>query len=328
MINILVLEPEYVSNTGWWRLYAPFSVMKIMYPGVFDFRFRSKELNYFDAWNADVIIQARPGSGKPGEQEARNQLMKMAQNIVPGGRRVIVDIDDNILGMPPDHDLYNIYNEKARVKSTRECIELADAVWISTPAFLDTYRADAQVMPNAIPPEWLPNEPAKDNGIFAWRGAKIQMHDILGQGLKNWPMYRDMAKTGVFIGYRPPIEGNEKWRDAPYLDDPEKYFGFMRQMGINYLWKPMVKNGFNDHKSNIAVLEATMSGGVCLTNYAGKPGWEYAVSEPVPYSEACMFWEAAKNNIVENYNLYKTAQARAQSIFSLVPHLLPVTNDK
>ena len=92
---------------------------------------------------------------------------------------------------------------------------------------------------------------------------------------------------------------------------------------LNVIWKPLLVHPFNDHKSNINWLGATMAGGYTITNYAGRPGWEYASAEILPYSDACDLWAASKENIIENYNLIKTAQMRAQTIARLVPHLIP-----
>jgi hypothetical protein len=95
--------------------------------------------------------------------------------------------------------------------------------------------------------------------------------------------------------------------------------------GINAIWKPLTDCAFNDHKSNINLLVATIGGGYCITNYAGRPGWEFASSEVLPYPEACELWRAAKDDIIKRYNLADTARMRAESIFRLVPQFLNAT---
>ena len=55
------------SNTGWWRLWRPLKVVRQMYGHLFAFEFKRKDLTYQDAWDADVIILARPGGTKTPE---------------------------------------------------------------------------------------------------------------------------------------------------------------------------------------------------------------------------------------------------------------------
>jgi hypothetical protein len=75
---------------------------------------------------------------------------------------------------------------------------------------------------------------------------------------------------------------------------------------------------FNDAKSNIAWIEATVSGGICLTNYAGKTAWENAVSEMPTYDEAVVIWEKSKERILKDFNLIEGAKLRAASIERLL----------
>lgn len=322
MIKVLVLEPPLVSNVGWWRLWRPLGVIKAAFPQLFQFTFKRKDLDYFDAWNYDIVITARPGSGKtPAEQTAVNQFVEEAKKA--GGAKFIVDIDDFVFGIPKGHPLYTEYQKKDRVKAMEECMSLADAFWYSTPAFLETIDKGGQVMPNAIFPEELPKEPTSDKGIAAWRGHSIQIHDLMGAGADVWPEIRDKAQVWFWMGYYPPLKHTETSTELPYVSDPAAYMELIRKTPLNVLWKPMIDCTFNLHKSNIAMIEATMAGGYCLTNFAGRPEWENTSATWLPYKDGVKLWEQARQDIIDNYNLGKWAIARAEHMVSLVPHLLP-----
>lgn len=319
MIKILVLEPPYISNVAYWRLFRPLKIMAQLNPGVFSFEWKRKDLTFADAWNADVVIMARPGTGRHADYQTAIEFIQKAKR---WGAKFIVDLDDDLLGIPDDHELYSEYNKPDRRKAIVETLKMADAFWVSTSAFLTTYSPQAEVIPNAVLPTDLPEEPAPDRGLWAWRGRSVQIHDLVGMGADWYEQIKDIPKQWVFLGYRPPLRHSKNQEVVPYLDDPELYMQALKASQFNGIWKPMQDVRFNDHKSNIAWIEATMSGGVCLTNYAGKSGWELSVSEIPEYPDACKIWERSKAEIIEKYNLVNTAQMRAQSIFRLCSYML------
>lgn len=85
------------------------------------------------------------------------------------------------------------------------------------------------------------------------------------------------------------------------------------------MWKPLTVNAFNDCKSNIAWIEATMAGGVCVTNYAGKGGWADSLPDFTDDPELVRdTWELSKEVILEHYNLLKVNEARFESILKVL----------
>ena len=326
-LKILVLEPPNLTNVGYWRCWLPFQAIKAMYANSavnFEFTYKRKDLTFEDAWNADVVVAPRPGS-KPDVSEF---LEKAKDN----GARIILDLDDHIFGLPDAHQLYFPYSKGApQYESAMKAIELADLFWFSTPIFMETYaekfKKPGLVVPNAIPPEWLPEAPAPDRGLWSWRGRDIQVHDLIYAGWDWYEEIKDRPKQWIFLGWKPPLRHSNNTQPVPYIDDVQKYLLNVRKSGFNGIWKPMIDCPFNDHKSNIAWIEATMSGGVCLTNYAGKPGWEYSTKDFPTYKQACELWEKSKAEIKKNYNLYQAAAIRARSMIEICSHLLPTSPD-
>lgn len=310
MINVLVMELPQISNVGWWRVYRPLQAVRKMYPNAFDFRVKREGLTYQDAWWADVLILSRPFT-KPycGEflQEAKE-----------AGCKIVIDLDDDIFGLPQGHQLYHHYKAGTQpILEAERAFKLADLFWFSTEKFLETYTKNGLVVPNAIFPEEMPEAPAPDLGRWAWRGNTVQYHDILGVGREWYAEHRDEAKSWTFCGILPPMDHAENVETLPHIEHPRKYFQAFSAARFNGIWKPLTDCRFNDHKSNIAMIEAAMGGGICVTNYAGKPGWETALTNIPTYDKAVETWSNSKKLITEQYNLWTTAQQRAQSLAAL-----------
>lgn len=324
MIKILVLEPPYLSNTGYWRLYRPLDVMRRLYPGIFDITFKIKDVTYADLIEHNIVITRRPGSF---DNDGLIKLLEKARGL---GRHVIFDEDDAVMQCPDTHELHSIFAKKEVRERYGMALRCASQFWFSTPKFFETIpqflgpeTKGALVIPNAVLPDDLPDEPAPDMGLIGWQGKSIQVHDLMA-GRQWYDANKHKAQQWVFFGYKPPLDHLDNTTTIPYIDDVDVYMASFRANAINAMWKPLTVCPFNDHKSNINLLGAAVGGGYCITNYAGKPGWEYASSEILPYSEACDLWAAAKADVLENYNLEKTAHMRAQSIFALCPEFLKI----
>lgn len=320
MIKILILYPEHLDNVGYWRLFRPFRIMRSLYPGVFSLTYKAEKITYADIDSHDVIITRRP-YGKSGVA-----LVELLQKAVFLGKPVIFDEDDLVVNCPDTHELSEIYKKPDVRNEYVSALKCASTFWFSTPAFLETIHPNGEVIPNAVLPEDIRDEPAPDMGLFGWQGKSIQTHDLIGAG---WDWYETnkespLVQRWVFFGYKPPLRHAENTETVGYINDVDVYVSSFKQNGINGLWKPLIEHPFNDHKSNLSLLTATMGGGYCITNYAGKPGWEFASKELIPYNEACELWQAAKDHVLQNYNLLDTARMRAESILRLVPHLRPM----
>lgn len=318
MIRVLIIEPRFLTNCGYWRLYRPFEVMRLLFPRDFSLSYRAEKIGYADLMEHDIIITRRP------TQRDGAVLIKILEKARQLGKPVIFDEDDAVMACPPEHELYTVFQKKEVREQYIEACKLASMFWFSTPAFLETIHPNGLVIPNAILPQDMPDVPTPDIGLFGWQGKSIQVHDLMA-GRAWYDENKEKAKQWLFFGYTPPLEHANNVTTIPYIEDVDIFMQSFRQNGINAMWKPLIDCSFNDHKSNINLLGATMGGGYCITNYAGRPGWEYASKEVLPYSEACELWAASKAHIIEKYNLIDTAQMRAQSIFALLPHFLNKT---
>jgi hypothetical protein len=222
---------------------------------------------------------------------------------------------------------------KKRRKILENHMKIADLLWYSTDFLLKKYGKGVHV-PNAIDTTILPAEPAPDAKRVMWRGNSIQMHDLLGAGRPMFAAIQDYAQTLGFIGFLPPFFEYQNpvydYETAlaekpmcdvvinyPVIDNTSMY---LQQLGFdhwNYIWKPLIDHDFNRAKSNISMIEAAISGGVCLTNFAGQPQWENATGEILPYDDACDLWAKACADIRVNYDITTAANIRASWLIKL-----------
>ena len=119
-------------------------------------------------------------------------------------------------------------------------------------------------------------------------------------------------------GMLPNLDHLPNVRVEEYEVSIPSYFAKVKHLQLNGVWKPLVPCLFNDAKSNIAWIEATVSGGVCLTNYAGKTAWENAVNYMPTYDEARQIWQMSKERVLKDFNLVDGASLRAASIEKLL----------
>lgn len=307
MIKILVLEADRLNGVTWWRCYKPFSELRKQHRDL-DFEFKSK-VTVQDLMLYDLIITYRP------TQTAQLDFLRAAKQF---GVPVIIDCDDDLSNLPPSHPMALDYNSVRHIFA--ESLSLASYVWVSTEQLL--YSCDAlgkgEVMQNAITSDMLPDAPAPWKGIFAWRGNENHMADLLNHR-KWYERNTTAAQEWRWIGYFPPFRHGTNARPLPYNGNVCGFIAALPYSGTNVTWKPLEDNAFNAAKSNIAWIEATMSGGVCVTNFAGREQWGNALKDfPTDPELVAMTWERSRADIVENYNLHEVNERRYLSIKTLV----------
>jgi len=319
MIKILCIEPRQLTPVGYWRVFKPFEEMRRLFPGVFEIEYKSEKLDYADISGADVIFMTRPHKMESFEWIREAKMTK--------GILFVMDMDDDLLDMPREHPLFADF--KKRRKIIENHMKIADFLWYSTEYLMKKYGKGMHV-PNAVDISLLPEKPAPDRRKIMWRGSSIQMHDLLsGQAMFDKIQLR--ARHFGFIGFLPPFynykldvydletsladTSNEPHIvNYPIIDNTSAYLKQLQIDQWNYVWKPLMDHGFNEAKSNIAWIEATISGGVCLTNFAGRVQWEHSTAEILHHDAACELWAKSCEVIRKDYNLQATAQLRAVSI--------------
>lgn len=327
-VKVFVLNPnEGLNGVTYWRLYQPFDFLQAAHGDEIDITYNRGELQVQDFLQHDVYFFLRPYM--PMHLHMIQELKRYRRHF--GGLcPIIMDFDDDNKSLPHYH--LNYRDEGLGYQYTKECLQYADAVWTSTLPILESYQPDAHpetefsVIPNSVSAydmfmqaRFNPIEDKKKSaGVMWWGGSAGHHHDLYAWESQYYKL-AERASKFYFTGYLPPFKHGDNLQYIPHILPTLQYFEAVKQARPNYIWKPLQNNKFNDAKSNIQYLTATLAGALCLTNYAGRPGWEYAVKDLVrDNDEAHRLWKEAKDDIQRRYNLTDATKQRYDSIMRLV----------
>ncbi len=309
MINLIVVDDNKLDGVSFWRNVEPFAALRKQYRGQISIRNETERVSVSDMKQADAVVMFRP---------IKPDSLRFVQNCKMLGIKVIIDIDDDIWTVPYYHPAYMQFE---RYKDTaRQIYELADAVWTSTDQlrYVIGDLGKTEVMQNAVMPEWLPDNANPYTGVAAWIGSAGLQYDLSGASSDWFSRWQDKYRQWLFFGYRPEIASGANCAGVPYGFVYE-FFQQITAAKPNVIWKPLRDLPFNHAKSNIAWLTATMSGGVCVTNFAGHDGWECALPGfTTDEDEIYEKFHHSRNVILQDYNLLEVNDRRMQSISQLV----------
>lgn len=302
-MRLLIIEKPEMTPVSWWRCFMPLQMMRRLDPN-FEFEITEK-FSDGDLTRFDALLLFRPSY--PVEMSAIATAKKM-------GLKVIVDYDDDFQNVPEFSPVFGKIMEPERQNVVRAVAATADMVWTTTEAISTAMqRPDAHVIPNAVPETWIPKKPAQNTKSASWRGREMQYMDVVFQGIvSGW--YNQIAtlpEVWTWMGWMPfPRAEGPKHVFREY-GNITQYIDYVRNAGINVLWKPLVECQFNDAKSNISWIEATIGGGVCVTNYAGKKWWEHALPD-FTFDDKVLreTWEVSAQSVYERHNLKAAARQR------------------
>ena len=305
--KILIVEPPGLNGVNWWRIHHPFMHIARQYGEYYDIAKTTKQVTNEELMYVDVVFCSRPCT--PTD-------VKILQRAKKFGCKILLDFDDNILNLPIGHTLLMDFAEFA--PHIRECMALADWIWCSTEPL--QYVCDAlprsEVIRNAVTTEQIEQATfAPWTRTAAWRGTHAQFHDLYDQRAFFEANYQ-VPDFWRWLGYIPPFAEveNTVFEGQRWTQDTAGYILDLPKLKCNWLWKPMKEHPFNESKSKIAWIEATLSGAVCVTNFAGRPQWELCTTEFIEQSEALELWEASKQRIRLEYNLFTENAKRHESI--------------
>lgn len=194
---------------------------------------------------------------RPAENAELN-MMLVAKNY---GVKVIVDYDDDLLNWDDYNPAKGYYDNKA--ENIKECLKVADEVWVSTQAIKDVYslyNKNIHVIPNA----YMWGEPEKPNLLnrkVLWRGSPTHEVDMLlypyeklVKGNEKWQFY---TMGWEYTYYKLTLGDNYNWLGVVPITN---FFEMIKEINPNVMMFPLVDTQFNRGKSNIAWLEATSIG--------------------------------------------------------------------
>lgn len=312
MIRILSIDSPDVDGVSWWRNIRPLTELQRANKDI-QIKFAGENVTLHDLMQTDIVIMFRPTSDKSLKflENCKNRLFST---------KVIIDIDDNLWRLPPGHPSEADY--AANETNLRKIYAMADGIWCSTESIMpyaDALDGRGVVVKNAVLERDFPTKPARYNSLACWRGSQSQFADIENRDSIEWfERSADMFKKWLFWGYYPASMRKMNTAGMRRVDLIQ-YISSLPTSGINVMWKPLQENEFNDAKSNIAWLEATLAGGICVTNYAGKKEWEMACPEFSNNEDFIAHqWKLSRDWAIDKYNLEGINKTRYNHILSLL----------
>lgn len=210
------------------------------------------------------------------------KIIQIAKRV---GVKVITDYDDNFFEVPRDNPCYADYMQPQSKKRIAEIIALSDAVTVSTKElkrFLGkrspeghTLNDNIFVVPNSFDTRIFTEKKTFNTlPIVAWRGSNTHQKDISQYTQEMISVSKDHPEwEWHFCGYDPwwltelLPKGKVKYTETISVMDFLDYF--RAEVTPSIVVVPLADHAFNRAKSNIAYIEATYAGAVCLA-----PDWE------------------------------------------------------
>jgi hypothetical protein len=263
-------------------------------------------------------------------QRPAHQVAVNAANYIKSlDKPIWVDYDDDILNLHYTHESYNIF------ASAREfiisMIQRANVVTVSTEKIKESYspyNENVQIVPNAVHDDMFSEFTGNRSEILFYRGMSSHRPDLFV--FANH--FKQLISEGHNLKFM--ISINPRLYIGPKCDwIPERelfhYFKYIRDLKPKAFMFPMIDNRFNRCRSNIAWLEATMAGSLCIA-----PDWEewqkpgiihcdkdnfYATCKAVANGEYDIdaLYRLSYEHIRENLVLSKVNQKRIEIIKSL-----------
>lgn len=268
-MNLLCVIPGIDHATSLYRAMGPFGVMKRKDPS-FHISL-SSQINWATLSMHDALFIQRP------YLPVHLTVLEMAHACnIP----VWIDYDDNIFAIPTDNPSFPIWSNPETQRIAATCLAKADIVTVSTKALAEAFspltRQSPRIIHNAHNGDMFGGfaEAPSTEPLVMWRGSETHVRDLMSQKDSIVQLTKDYKGiTFFFCGYNPWFitDGLKNVHISKGID-PLEYFPLLRRIKPRVLIVPLAKNAFNEGKSNIAWLEATYAGAVCVA--PDLPEWQ------------------------------------------------------
>lgn len=219
-------------------------------------------------WNTvkplDILFMQRPYS------DTGIKAIEFAKML---GKKVWVDHDDYLHGITIDNPDYAVYSNPKIIANIEQAMKLADVVTVSTPRLKEMYsrfNAFMEVIPNAYDRSYHgePMAPGM-NKVITWRGGSTHEASLMevGDTLISF-LEKNKVWSMQFIGMCP-------WRLAKKLPsnarimqhtDPFFFMKHFKSLNPSIHIAPLASTVFNQCKSNITWIEATIAGAAVIAS--------------------------------------------------------------
>lgn len=182
------------------------------------------------------------------------------------GKRLWIDWDDDYLNIPTYH--FFVLQLQSYRENIIALVGMADVVTVTTKALYDVYsqlNSNIFIIPNAIPLALFNKCNYDNSGCIFWRGSHLHFPNVMH--------YANELQELVNRGIKMKFQGLNPFFLNAYTMLPEmemyNYLDHYKKISPKFSFVCLIDNQFNRGRSNIAWIEATMAGTVCLA-----PDWE------------------------------------------------------
>ncbi len=182
------------------------------------------------------------------------------------GKRLWIDWDDDYLNIPTYH--FFVLQLQSHRDNIIKLAAMADIITVTTKALYEVYsqlNSNIRVIPNAIPSRLFEKVNYNNSGCIFWRGSHLHFPNVMH--------YANELQELVNRGIKMKFQGLNPFFLNAYTMLPEmemyNYLDHYKKISPKFSFVCLIDNQFNRGRSNIAWIEATMAGTVCLA-----PDWD------------------------------------------------------
>lgn len=327
MKKVLIYSPSPLDGVSFYRQWGPLSQLPRDQVQCTSFSNRAEELTHW-TWflNYDIAQVNRPH---------RPVDVIFVEHCKKFGLPVWLDYDDDLLNITPDNPVFETFRGSQARECIQKVIQLADVISTSSLKLqrdLSRMNPHAKVwhIPNGIDDRLLRyRKPFGKRNRAAWRGSPSHLLDLFE------------FSQGITSGLRKMRQGECLFFGInPYMVERPEGIEFQYHPGVNlidfiqgltdwnaaYQFVPLKNTLFNQAKSHLAWLDATLAGSVCLCpdgeewpkegpfsyKYGNTGDFDFRFRQMVGLSDSELqgYWELSWENIEKNYLLSHLNKSR------------------
>jgi hypothetical protein len=263
-MKILIITPDKTDSTSYYRAAGITKNLQRQFPvDIQIVDWTSMAMTWADLIQFDLVFMQRP---------FHEMALQMAEYLKGLKIPLWVDYDDNLFEVPRGIQPYDLFTRPDIQKNIRTLLSMANVVTVSTAHLkesLTKYNKNIIVIKNAIDLDTMGERNINEKkNIVMWRGSKTHIIDVMYVQEHMRKIYNDCDWRFVFMGFDNFWLSGDRYTYLKAVD-PFKYYQMLKAMNISCMQVPLIDIPFNHSKSNIAAIEGTWAGGVCIV-----PDWE------------------------------------------------------
>lgn len=322
--NLLVFPSNPTDATSFYRAMGPLAHLRKEVPGLEIHM--APQVTWMHMAMMDGVLMQRPH---------REIDFRIARQAFRAGLPIWSEFDDDIFNIPTDNPAFDVYMKPESKAAAAGVVAMSHTVTVSTghlKTIFDRMHPHVMTIPNALMTNIVGRIPRhhakKRTDAVLWRGGSSHQRDLdtmtpqIIRAMKANPSFTICFQG--FHTYELMEQLGEQARRG-VMQDPIDYFGALPNLCPKVVIVPLTDNTFNRSKSNIAWIEATFAGAVCVApdwpewqrpgviNYRDAEDFERKMSEAIQMSDEHQDhrWRESFDYITKKLTIDETNKPRA-----------------